>query len=137
MSAHYHWQNIRLLLSEGLTVQELRRFCATAPAFQREFPDHTAKQTIIRYLIKRAEDISQGESLLIWAKTHNPVRYRLHAPYYVTRQSSSLWPRPTFRFKPAQMFRRQVGQSVWIGLYLTGTLAILGIGFGLVAALFH
>ncbi len=137
MSVHYHWQNIRLLLNEGFTVQELRRFCATVPAFRREFPDHIAKRTIVRYLVKRAEDISQGESLLIWAKIHNPVRYRLHAPYYVTGQSPTIWPRPTPRFKPAQMFRRQVGQSVWIGLYLTGTLAILAIGFGLVAVLFN
>lgn len=135
MSAQYHWQNIRLLLNEGFTAPELRQFCAVTPAFRREFPDHTLKRTIVQYLIKRAADISQAETLLIWAKRHNPVRYRLHAPYYLVDQSRQIWSPGAFWFQPAQMFRRQVGQSVWIGLYLTGTLAILGIGFGLVAIL--
>jgi len=136
MTTDYHWQNIDLLLSEGFTAQELRQFCATSATFRREFPDHTPKRTIVQYLLKHADEISQAEVLLIWAKRHNPVRYRLHAPYYLSDKSPLKWPRPTFRFSPAINFQPQMGQSAWIGLYLTGTLTILGIGFGLVAFLF-
>ncbi|GIK42500.1 MAG: hypothetical protein BroJett011_63330 [Chloroflexota bacterium] len=86
---YYRLENIRVLLNEGFTSEELRRLCHDVPNFREVYDklaQSTGKAEIIDYLIEYANRKLQFEALLDWAKEHNPIRYEKHQPYYEVNQ---------------------------------------------------
>lgn len=85
MSTRYNLKNIRTLLTEGFTDEELRRLCYDIPEFRPvydQLAQLTGKAVIIDRLLEHADRQLQLENLLVLAKEGNPVRYAKHQPYY-------------------------------------------------------
>ncbi len=81
----YNLKNVRILLNEGFTDEELRRLCFEEPAFRPvydELAQETGKAKIINYLLQHAERKLLLDRLLNLAKEHNPARYERHQPYH-------------------------------------------------------
>lgn len=81
----YHLSNIRLLLTEGFTDEELRRLCYDIPSFRsvyNQLAQNTGKSQIVDLLIEHANRKLQLDVLLALAKEYNPDRYQKHQPYY-------------------------------------------------------
>jgi hypothetical protein len=84
MTKHYHLQNIRTLLNEGFSAEELRRLCYEEFSFRPvydQLAEDTGKAKIIDRLIEYAGQKLLFESLLALAKERNPARYQTHQPY--------------------------------------------------------
>jgi formylglycine-generating enzyme required for sulfatase activity len=84
----YNLQNIRTLLTEGFSDEQLRRFCYDLPEFRPvydQLAQVTGKAAIIDRLLEHAERTLQLETLLAWAKENNPSRYQKHGPYHLDR----------------------------------------------------
>jgi len=81
----HNLKNIRALLTERITDEELRSFCYDTPEFVSVYnqlgPD-TSKSQVIDRLIKQAGRKSQLEILLALAEKNKPARYEKHQPYY-------------------------------------------------------
>jgi len=141
MVTHYHLKNIRTLLIEGFTRQELDQLYHQIPDFSilyPHLPPEADKTTLVDGLLNQAQQIARMEAVLEWAKTHNPARYAIHAPYYDS-------PRSPIASKLAQL-RDQIDihdptrlsyHIFWGGLYVLGTLLIAGVGFALFVSLFR
>jgi hypothetical protein len=87
MTKRYHLSNIRTLLTEGFTDDELRRLCYDIPEFRPiydELSQETGKSKIIDRLIEYANRKLKLEELLAWANQHNPARYEAHQPYHIS-----------------------------------------------------
>ncbi|MFQ5576694.1 MAG: hypothetical protein ACE5G8_06865 [Anaerolineae bacterium] len=137
MGNRYHLDNIRTLLVEGFTDQELQQLYYNVPDFSAAYghlPPDANKAVLVDRLLKRAEGVSRIETILSWARARNPARYDIHHPYVqpppdpVTRGLGRLknW------FAVAQS--RQ--PLTWTALFLLGTLLITVLGFWLFVALF-
>lgn len=84
MTSGYNLKNIRTLLAEGFTDEELRRFCYDILDFRPvydQLAQDTNKMKIIDRLIEHADRTLRLELLLVHAKEHNPARYEKHQPY--------------------------------------------------------
>ena len=84
MTGNYDLKQIRRLLSEGFTAEELRRFCFDTPQFKAVYNRlnlQTGKDVIIDWLLEFAEPRGLIEELLDWAKKENPAAYEGHRPY--------------------------------------------------------
>ncbi|MCI0581124.1 MAG: tetratricopeptide repeat protein [Chloroflexi bacterium] len=85
MARHYHLHNIRTLLTEGFTNEELYSLCYDVSTFRPVYDQLTqdaGKAKIIDRLLEHAEQKILIEPLLKWAKERNPARYEQHQPYY-------------------------------------------------------
>ncbi len=139
MVTHYHLKNIRSLLIEGFTRQELDQLYQQIPDFSVLYPNlppEADKTTLVDGLLNQAQQMAGLESVLEWAKTHNPARYAIHAPYYD-------FPRNPIAGKLVEL-RDQIDihdparlsyHLFWGGVYVLGTLLIAGLGFGLFVSL--
>lgn len=81
---YYSSSNIRRLLNEGFSEQELRRFCFDNPKFRdlyHDLSESTGKSEIIDKLLDYAKNRGLLEVLLEWAEEQNPNRYALYKPY--------------------------------------------------------
>jgi hypothetical protein len=70
----YNLQQIRSLLTESFDIDELRRLCYDHPGFRavhHQLSPELGKDTVIDRLIVYAEQTSQFELLLAWAKEYN------------------------------------------------------------------
>lgn len=96
MTTSFHLPNIRTLLTEGFTADELRRLCYDdfRPVYD-QFAANTGKAEIIDRLLEFAERRGQLETLLAWAKTQNPAQYDQHQPYQTTPSSPASLPSPS------------------------------------------
>ena len=84
MTGSYNLKNIRTLLTEGFTDAELRCFCFDVPEFRpvyERLSQQTGKDSVIHWIIERAERQMLFEIILAWAKKNNPARYQVHQPY--------------------------------------------------------
>jgi hypothetical protein len=89
----YHFANIRELLTQGFSDQQLRDLCFDVPGFRPVFNAigaGTDKGTIISKLLEHSEKTLQVDILLALARDLNPARYELHQPYYLTDPASAL-----------------------------------------------
>lgn len=80
----YILENIRILLVEGFSVAELRRFCQYRSNFRdvwNSITEATGKSAIADLLIDHAERNLLFEEILGWAEEEKPKRYKLHRPY--------------------------------------------------------
>ncbi|MBE7556432.1 MAG: NACHT domain-containing protein [Anaerolineales bacterium] len=85
MPQTYLLQNIRTLLTEGFSEDDLRTFCFDTPKFKpvhHELADLTGKKAIVQHLLEFAERQECLDALLAWAKTENPAKYEKHQPYF-------------------------------------------------------
>jgi hypothetical protein len=85
MTKSYNLKNIRILLTEGFTDEQLRRLCFEMPEFRPvydQLAESTGKTDIIDLLLEYAYQTLQIDKLLDWAKEYNPIRYEEHQPYY-------------------------------------------------------
>ncbi len=90
-------KNIRTMLIEGFTTEELRRLCYDESSFRPVYDNlgqDTGKAKIIDVLIEYGEQKLLIDLLLDLAKQHNPARYEKHQPYYdvtpITTVSNSI-----------------------------------------------
>lgn len=84
MAATYIWPNLRTLLLEGFTEDELRQFCFDIPDFKPLYPQlarYSSQADIVQQVLEYAERTSKIEFLLAWAKERNPAQYERHQPY--------------------------------------------------------
>lgn len=110
MTTTYNLKNIRILLTEGFSAEELRHFCYDEPDFRpvyHQLTTYTGKTDIIDLLMEYAEQKRLVQPLLIWTKASNPARYEEHKPYDEIISSPSAfqeaWKIQT-SFKPEHLF---------------------------------
>jgi hypothetical protein len=85
VTPRFNLENIRTLLTEGFTDEELRRLSYDEPALRpvyEELVQGMGKGAVIQILIEYAERRELIETLLAAAKKLNPKRYETHQPYY-------------------------------------------------------
>ncbi len=85
MTTSYNLPNIRTLLNEGFTDEELRRLCYDGPDFRPVYDQlarATGKTAIIDVLVEHADRHVLLDGVLAWARRHNPARYAMYRPYY-------------------------------------------------------
>lgn len=85
MAKHYNLKNIRTLLIEGFSDEELRRICYDNLDFKplyQQLSRNAGKTEIIDKLIEYADRKILMENLLTLAQKSNPARYKTHQPYY-------------------------------------------------------
>jgi serine/threonine protein kinase len=78
-------KNIRALLTEGFTAEELRILCYEEPEFRavyEKLPEGIGAATLAFELVTHADRKRLIEKLLALAKEHNPARYEEYRPYY-------------------------------------------------------
>ncbi|MCB0192468.1 MAG: PD40 domain-containing protein [Anaerolineae bacterium] len=92
MTLRYHIINIRKLLVEGFTAEELRRLCYENPDFRPVYDQlavNTGKTEIAQRLLEYAERQLLIESLLDIVEESNPSRYKQHQPYHIEPDKNS------------------------------------------------
>lgn len=85
MAQGFNLRNIRTLLTQGFTDEELRHLCYDNPEFRpvyEQLAQVTSKGGIVQELIEYAERKELMETLLAVAKELNPARYEKLQPYY-------------------------------------------------------
>lgn len=104
LSKQYNFKNIRVLLTEGFSDEELRHLCFDVPAFRpvhSQLAKGSGKSEIIQRLLEYVEQKDLIEILLDQAKERNPAKYQTYQPYFedihrtdekVTEPSTPLWP---------------------------------------------
>lgn len=82
----FNLKNIRTLLIEGFTDEDLRRLCFDEANFRSVYEQLTqgmGKDSLIDKLVEYAERKELIETLLALVKEHNPTKYKRHQPYYL------------------------------------------------------
>ena len=85
MSEYYILKNIRNLLSEGFSKEELIDLCFYEPKLKSicdQFDTNATKNEIMRQILDYAHQKLQIDTLLTVAKEANPSRYERHQPYF-------------------------------------------------------
>lgn len=123
----YNLHNIRTLLTEGFSDEELRGFIYDEPALRpvyNKISEKTGKDELIQELIEYAEQKVLFDTVLAWAKKLSEAQYDKHKPYYhkeaLPRDEVFLLPtlegkakeKPAFFFKP--IFYALVGLVVLV-----------------------
>lgn len=88
---NFHLKNIRTLLMEGFTEEEIRRLCFDATEFRpvyEQLAEAMGKDRVVDKLIESAERRELLDTLLAQAETLNPARYKKHQPYQVEKHLS-------------------------------------------------
>jgi hypothetical protein len=81
---NYHHSQIRKLLTDGFTANELKIFAYDTDDFRpvyNKLAEETDKERFIEELIDYADRKEQLDNLLVWAKETNPAKYNLYQPY--------------------------------------------------------
>lgn len=103
VSTNYNLPNIRTLLIEGFSDEELRRLCYDSPIFKSvydELAQNSGKTEIVDRLIDYADRKILLKKLLSLAKKHNPARYKKHQPYSITTSTRPITPKLRNKPKP-------------------------------------
>lgn len=86
MSSTYNWSNIRELLSEGFSAEQLRTFCHDHASFRPvhdQLNDQTGKGRIVTLLLEYVDRHLLVDELLAWVEQTNSRRYEIHQPYVI------------------------------------------------------
>lgn len=87
----YNNKNIRTLLVEGFSEQDLREFCFDEKDFQplyKQLPQEAGKNKIALLILDFAIRNLKVEKLLEWAESRNRTRYEKHSPYLQSLEAS-------------------------------------------------
>jgi hypothetical protein len=93
MDKRYNLKNIRTVLTEGFTAEELRQLCFEVSAFRfvyNQLAESTGKSKIVRLLLEHAEQKELIEILLDEVKERNPNKYEKCKPYYTISLSQPI-----------------------------------------------
>lgn len=93
----YNIKNIRALLTEGFSEDELRQFCHDEPAFrpvESELSNGTGLAGVVQHLLAYSERKVLVELLLDWAKKQSPAKYKQYLPYRDSDLEPSSQPEP-------------------------------------------
>lgn len=85
MAQRFNSKNIRTLLTQGFSDEELRLLCYDTPDFRSVYDrlgQGMGKTRVVQELIEYAERRGLLETLLAMAKELNPVKFEEHQPYY-------------------------------------------------------
>jgi tetratricopeptide (TPR) repeat protein len=85
MTKAYNLKNIRTLLTEGFSPEDLRYFAHDTPNFKavyNELAQRTGKAEIAHRLLEYANQQGRIDELLAWAKEQNSLGYEKHGLYY-------------------------------------------------------
>jgi len=84
VTEHYNLESIRTLLIEGFDEEELRTLCFDKPILKHVYENwstSSGKSELARRIVDYADKKLAVETVLSWAKIHNPHRYEMHQPY--------------------------------------------------------
>jgi len=84
ISAGFNLKNIRVLLTEAFSDEELRQLCYDETPFKPVYEQLTqamSKDTLIHHLIEYAERRDLVEALLAAVQERNPAKYNKYHPY--------------------------------------------------------
>ncbi|MFN8459037.1 MAG: hypothetical protein U0401_31045, partial [Anaerolineae bacterium] len=87
MPAQHNLKNIRRLLTEGFSPDDLRYFAHDTPHFKavyNELAQTTGKAEIAHHLLEYANYQGLLDELLAWAKEANALGFEKYQPYYET-----------------------------------------------------
>jgi hypothetical protein len=140
MTKRYDLKNIRTLLIEGFTEEELRTLCFDEPAFNPLYdrlPQAAGKFEIARHMVDYAEQKFLLDNLLGSVKERNPARYEKHQPYYYEVAGISPVPpiQPPPLPPPSPPPVRSVpvrfdANYIWVGIGAGGATLLLLAGLG-------
>lgn len=85
MTSNYNFRNIRTLLTEAFTADELRNLCFDVFDFRpvyHQLAANESKTKIISLLLEYTDQTLQVEKLLALIEEQNPARYHKHQPYF-------------------------------------------------------
>lgn len=85
MPQQHNLKNIRSLLNEGFSDEELRQLIFDVPIFRpvhNQLAQNTSKTQIVQLLLEYADKKELIENLLDQAKERNPTKYENCQPYY-------------------------------------------------------
>lgn len=106
MVKRYNLTNIRTLLIEGFTEEDIRRLCYDTPDFRpvyHQLARNHSQADVIDRLLEYAERTLRIEILLTLLKTLNPARYDIHQPYFSEQSTPSIPPRIEPNSSPDQL----------------------------------
>ncbi|MCA9923558.1 MAG: hypothetical protein KC421_14365 [Anaerolineales bacterium] len=87
MKHKYNFQNVRTLLLNGFSMDEIMQLCFDLsefmPFYQQINPEASKIQTA-HLLIDYANRRELVDALLSWCKKHNPSKYQIYEPYYAS-----------------------------------------------------
>lgn len=115
----YLWENIRSLLIEGFSAEELAALC-----FDKFKPVHnqlspkSGKTDIVQLLLQHTDQTLAVDELLAWAEKNNPAKYEQYQPYFSLNAS----PAP---FQPTPVSLPGSGVAVRILVILVATIIFL------------
>ncbi len=93
MDEHYNHKNIRDLLIEGFSEEELRDdLCFYEEDFRplrKQLPQNAGKDRVVLFILDFALRKVKVDQLLEWAKSHNAARYEKHLPYFQPPEASN------------------------------------------------
>jgi hypothetical protein len=104
MTKRYDLPNIRALLIQGFTDEELRRLCYDVPHFRPVYDElarNTGKATIVDRLLEYAEAKILLDDLLTLAQALNQAQYKQHYPYFTTTPDPAPPDDPSFESRSA------------------------------------
>jgi hypothetical protein len=84
MTSPYNLKNIRSLLTEGFTAEELKAFCFDQPELRTVYNRLAAgagKTEVVQHLLVHADQQELFDLILTWAKAQNPAKYQKYQPY--------------------------------------------------------
>ncbi|MCL4301655.1 MAG: serine/threonine protein kinase [Anaerolineae bacterium] len=93
MDKKYSLKNIRALLTEGFTDEELRQLCFDEPAFRpvyNQLAESSGKSKIVQQLLEYTEQKELIKTLLDLVKASNPKKYEKYEPYYANTDLSQV-----------------------------------------------
>lgn len=134
-SKKYNLKNIKTLLIEGFTEDELRGlafFESDFEPFYDKLPKSASKDEIIRLLVEYAARRVKVDELLAWAKEANPNRYERHQPYAIPAPEPPKKPTPE-PSKPKSFLQTLIEKRslswLWVGI---GVVVLVIIIIGLI-----
>jgi hypothetical protein len=87
MTTRYSLKNIRTLLSDGFTTEELKAFCFDQPELRAVYDRLAAgmgKTEVVHQLLEHADRKELFDLVLAWAQKQNPAKYKKYPPYRAT-----------------------------------------------------
>lgn len=95
MNEYYILKNIRELLIQGFSEEDLRQMCFYEVDFRSLYdylPKNAGKDTVVHQIIEYGYKELKVDKLLSWAKGKNPKRYERHKPYVQLETDSEFTP---------------------------------------------
>jgi hypothetical protein len=83
MKDYYNFGNIRSVLMEGFSQEQLRTFCSVTPSFRAVYENlaDANKEAFVREIIDHGRRQLKLEEVIEWVRQENPAQYIHYEPY--------------------------------------------------------